>query len=816
MNAKDYKPLPNGCVKNLCDKIFEKRKAGAMEVEQLVKTFIQKEKTIEIERILQILGQDFIVSPNVNVRKGGLFGLASVAIGLGQHCSLYADQLIAPIFQALRDSDLQIRYCACESLYNILKVLQIQALRYLNDLFEALCTATADPEMSVRQVVDHCDRLLRDIVIQNRAIDIKSFMDIISERLRTRISFTRKFVVGWISTLNSIPEFNILQYLPQILDGLLTILGDGNPDIRRNCEILLNEFLSSIVRNSDSVSIILMLNILISHCRDSTRVIALMGPDEKAAEALLNLPGSNLPPERLRQITSLQWIRQFIAISISKNLQLLSLLAPILSAILPCLDDRDEIDDRTALKRAVDINEDLIKFVYNLRNANSESGNINDLDCAAVLKVVYDAFEHPSILTRLAALRWVDVLLVVSPEAVFANSSDLMPLLLKLLSDPAVEVVHSTVSLVGSLCKHPVAQFNASSSSEETSTNKSAKISSVQRLFTSLMSGVNNASGEGGSSVDRERASLLCFRFLYDLVQLFIADPKMLSEKGNQIIAHLCLALGARSVYYVMALIISNLLEPKQAFDMVQLLNQILLTQPSVLAFREYLHNIDFDKDADLFEELYRAWCHNPVALLALCLLTQNYAHCRVLVQSMGDLAMSVEVLAELDRLIQLLESPVFARLRLHLVDRRYSAALQETLYCLLMCLPQTEAFDTLRRRLQCLPSLLLNEPESCAPRTDKVNFEALLAHFCEVQRKHHESRLQEEALASSGSVDDCGSNRNARKVSNAGTSAPIPVELGFMPSEADGIPQMANSTQFLVKGLRKLGIAALPPRDSA
>lgn len=69
--------------------------------------------------------------------------------------------------------------------------------------------------------------------------------------------------------------------------------------------------------------------------------------DEKAAEVILNLPGSNLPPERLRQITSLQWIHQFITVSTSKDLQLLSLLAPILSAILPCLDDRDEIDYRS-------------------------------------------------------------------------------------------------------------------------------------------------------------------------------------------------------------------------------------------------------------------------------------------------------------------------------------------------------------------------------------------------------------------------------------------------------------------------------------
>lgn len=87
------------------------------------------------------------------MRKGALFGLASVAIGLGQVdqyigfvnfqiCHLYSDQLVVPIFQALRDIDSQVRYAACEALYNILKVLRIHSLGYLTDLFEALCTVS--------------------------------------------------------------------------------------------------------------------------------------------------------------------------------------------------------------------------------------------------------------------------------------------------------------------------------------------------------------------------------------------------------------------------------------------------------------------------------------------------------------------------------------------------------------------------------------------------------------------------------------------------------------------------------------------------
>ncbi|KAL5103153.1 hypothetical protein TcWFU_003836 [Taenia crassiceps] len=793
MSVRDYRPLPNACVKNLCDKLFEKRKAGAIEVEQLVKTYVSKEKKDEIDRILQIFGQEFIVSPNVNI------------------CHLYSDQLVVPIFQALRDTDSQVRYAACEALYNILKVLRVHSLGYLTDLFEALCTATADPEVSVRQVVDHCDRLLRDIVIQNRMIDVKPLMNIVSEYLHTRIPFTRKFVVGWISTLNSVPGLNIIQYIPQLLDGLLTILGDENPDIRRSCDVLLNDFLSSTIKDSGTVNILSMISILIRHCQESTRLLASMGLDEKTAEVLLNFSDPSLPPERLRQITSLQWVRQFVDISTSKGLHLLPLAAPILSAVLPCIDDRDELDDRTALKRAVDINEVLMNFVYNLRHSRSEDGEC-DLNCSAFLKVMYGAFDHPSVLTRLAALRWVEVLLSVNPEEVFTNSGELMRLLLKLLSDPAVEVVHSTVALVGCLCKHPVAHYASGDDG-----------ASVQRLFASLMrkeSAAPPVSLCNAVAADRERAGL-CLRFLYDLVQRFINDSNLLSEKGNLIITDLCLALGAKSVYYVMALIVSNLLKPKEAFIIVQTLNQILLTQPSVLDFREYLYTIDLNKDADLFEELYRAWCHNPVALLAFCLLTRNYTHCCDIVKSFGELAMSVEVLVELDRLIQLLESPVFARLRLHLVDKRYSAALQETLYCLLMCLPQTEAFDILRRRLQCLPSHILNQPVSAASQSGKVNFDTLLVHFREVQCLHHENRVREETL-----MADAKENRGATAntttanttitVLGDGVATPVRIKLGFLQSEEPTNPLIANSTQFLIKGLQRLGIEATAPRESS
>jgi hypothetical protein len=37
-----------------------------------------------------------------------------------------------------------------------------------------------------------------------------------------------------VSLLTSVPEFDMVQYLPEIMDGLFHILGDPNPEIRKS------------------------------------------------------------------------------------------------------------------------------------------------------------------------------------------------------------------------------------------------------------------------------------------------------------------------------------------------------------------------------------------------------------------------------------------------------------------------------------------------------------------------------------------------------------------------------------------------------
>lgn len=62
---------------------------------------------------------------------------------------------------------------------------------------------------------------------------------------------------------------------------------------------------------------------------------------------------------------------------------------------------------------------------------------------------------------------------------------------------------------------------------------------------------------------------------------------------------------------------------------------------------------------------MYETWCCCPVATLTLCLLAQEYALGVALINyfSQCEINCSVEFLIQIDKLVHLLESPVFIRM---------------------------------------------------------------------------------------------------------------------------------------------------------
>lgn len=117
--------------------------------------------------------------------------------------------------------------------------------------------------------------------------------------------------------------------------------------------------------------------------------------------------------------------------------------------------------------------------------------------------------------------------------------------------------------------------------------------------------------------------------FIIRLVSSLISSNKSLFLLFRQ----LCMLLSPEDIYKTLSETIANENDSNFAAMMVKILSSILLTSTELHDLRVKLKSIQSKESADLFVCLYKTWCHNPIALVALCFLSQNYDHACKLVQ---------------------------------------------------------------------------------------------------------------------------------------------------------------------------------------
>ena len=80
----------------------------------------------------------------------------------------------------------------------------------------------------------------------SRAFSLPRFIPLLRERIYVLNPFTRTYLVSWLTVLDSVPELELVSYLPDFLDGLLKFLGDPTVDIRTATQNVLADFLREI------------------------------------------------------------------------------------------------------------------------------------------------------------------------------------------------------------------------------------------------------------------------------------------------------------------------------------------------------------------------------------------------------------------------------------------------------------------------------------------------------------------------------------------------------------------------------------------
>lgn len=195
-----------------------------MDVTAQIKQFNENREKVKIDNVIKVLALEFARSKNVHHRKGGLIGLAACAIGLGTDIDQYLDNLIPQVLECFDDPESRVCYYACESLYNISKVARTNILRFFNQIFDGLCKLFAHVDVDVKNGANLLDRLIKDIVTETETFDIESFIPLLQKHIRRTKPYIRQLLVGWITVLDAVPDINMLDYLPDFLDGLFNMV----------------------------------------------------------------------------------------------------------------------------------------------------------------------------------------------------------------------------------------------------------------------------------------------------------------------------------------------------------------------------------------------------------------------------------------------------------------------------------------------------------------------------------------------------------------------------------------------------------------
>lgn len=306
--------------------------------------------------------------------------------------------------------------------------------------------------------------------------------------------------------------------------------------------------------------------------------------------------------EKSNRLTAIHWVTEFIGIG---STHFILYYAGILSSIIYCISD-PESDICQAARVA---NSGLMQLVKNTTVPFELLPLIHTLTSELLS-------EHVS--TRVACLHWIDMLHEKDSSDMNRHIGELLPSLLKCVSDSADEVVLVNLQVLARISLTDDSQFH---------------------------------------------------RVMNSLVQLFFEDRPLLETRGSLVVRKLCSLLDASSIYLTLAdiLLDSHKQDLEFASLLVQSLNLILLTAPELASLRISLQRSITRQDgkgtvaADVssFSRLFRCWTHNPVATFSLCLLAQAYDLSARLILRFAEVDVTVGFLMQVDKLVQLLESPI-------------------------------------------------------------------------------------------------------------------------------------------------------------
>lgn len=509
--------------------------------------------------------------------------------------------------------------------------------------------------MSVKNGAELLDRLIKDIVSESAAtyvsvlespsyddskdseslydqpepptaFSLPKFIPLLKERVWVINPFTRTFLVGWITLLDSIPDLELVTYLPEFLGGLLKFLGGHNPDVHAATQSCLDKFLNEIKRISrikkgiadskksrvdgkrkreesvDSGSA----NLAAEDADENGSTTAADDDGECSSEddwvpgqdvqinykAILEILTATLdsPLEEDSLQESLRWIIAFLDICPE---EVLPFTPKILAHLLPAMASGVEPIRQAAAR----VNTSLLEYVVSLSDEPEMQPSQPPSRIPTSLAVDRQEGGTNSTRASLSSSRDLEAPSPTpaqrqglnggqssqSPQADLDYAAAVNSLTLLFLNDHEATRVAALTWLIMLHRKAPrkIVAFN------------DGTFPALLKTLSDPAEAVVTKDLQLLSQISRNSEDDYFSNFMVSLLQLFSTDRRLLETRGNLIIRQLCMTLSAERIYRTLAECIEKEEDVEFASIMVQNLNNNLITAPELADLRKRLRNLE-------------------------------------------------------------------------------------------------------------------------------------------------------------------------------------------------------------------------------
>ncbi|CAD8103047.1 unnamed protein product [Paramecium sonneborni] len=693
--------LPEQVTKNLFDKSQEKRDIGGSELTKVIQG-AQDKTIIEIAKYLK---ERYIQQQQFQYKKGGLHGLYFIAIEISnkkyepivKNCLNY---IVDPMIDCMRDKEERVRYTGIEYLFLTSKQLGDVILNKLEEIYKNLVQSFLDPDESVRKAASQLDNCLKSLVTstapEKQNFKIQNFVKTISTQIVFKNQQVKLNLISWINTLNSIPHIELFDYIQGFLVELFLMLADTNnkDPFTNEAKIAARKQLEEFQRDLERYS-----------KRSSFNQSQELKTHRQIIEILLELcQNKQSDAHVLTQVLS--WISEYLRIvsneldqpqiqfnqlelsggQIIKGIDLMSnifeqrrdsvlqqVIMEKLNNILKIILSLLSHDSQNIVNSAQQINDQLLQIMDKMKASGKEFVDI--------MPTIQDMLKEKNNHTAEKALMWMRHLLNTQTEKLKPMIENILENLIERLKDAEAQVVENVMDVL-------------------------ARISHEQYFD----------------------------MVIEKILDIFHKNVNLLNRMSQIIIKKLCEFWNAEVVY---TQICNKLLENyvyvgddnlDLAFtqQLVQSLEYLLITEPRLSNIRMKLKNYKYEKNQktakstyEFFISIYKTFCYNEVSALSLSLLIEEYELTYNIILTIAEQETNLEILVQIARLTLLLESPVFAYLRLQLLESSNHPFLIQSLQGLMMLLPQSPIQKYLKSRLKNIE--LFIKPDSDLSQTKEI-----------------------------------------------------------------------------------------------